>query len=423
MGRFACLMKQHFLKSFGLVALLATLACRPSFAADSPQFRGPNRDGLFPETGLLKTWPEEGPPVTWTAQGIGGGFSSAIIVGGKVYVTGMLGDDAGNLFVLDEAAGTILNTFPYGPETLDEQAQGPRSTPTFDNGKLYFLSGLGVIYCMNAADGSILWSVDTVERFGARQITWDYSESLLVDGDQVLCTPGGPEALVAALDKNSGKTMWTTTGLDDTTSYCSPIIVNHAGGRMLLNATGKHIVGVDPDSGALRWSFYHKANYDIHGVTPVYLNGLVYYTAGDGIGGGALEIAPDGGSVTSKWTDTTLDALHSGVVLIDGHLYGTGYKSGGKLVCLEMTTGKIVWDTRDVREGALIAADGMLYIYEGPRKGVVNLVKASPDGFERTGRFSVTQGTGKHWAHPTLANGKLYIRHGDTLIAYDMAVQ
>ena len=276
---------------------------------------------------------------------------------------------------------------------------------------------------MNAVDGTILWSVDTVSRFGARKILWDYSESLLVAGDRVYCTPGGPEALMAALDKKTGETVWTTTGLDDKASYCSPVLVQHAGSGMLLNATGENIVGVNPDTGTLRWSFPHKVNWDIHGVSPIYSDGLVYYTAGDGIGGGALEIASDGASATSKWTDTTLDSLHSGVVLIDGYLYGTGYEKGGKLVCLEMATGKVIWETKEVREGALIAADAMLYVYEGPRRGVVNLVKASPAGFERTGKFSVTKGTGKHWAHPVLANGKLYIRRGDTLIAYTVSAR
>lgn len=408
------------MKPFLAFILFVSLTGLFAFAGDSPQFRGPDRTGVFPETGLLQTWPSDGPPIAWTVQGIGAGFSSAIVVGGKVYITGMLGKDEGRLFVINETDGALINTFPYGPETLNDQAQGPRSTPTWDDGELYFLSGLGVICCMEAASGKILWSVDMVERFGARKILWDYAESLLIDGERVLCTPGGPDALTAALDKHTGETVWTTGGLDDTTSYCSSIIVQHKDSRLLLNATGSTIIGVDPDSGVLRWSFYHKANYDIHGVTPVYHNGLVYYTAGDGIGGGALEIVDDGDSVTSKWTDTTLDSLHSGVVLIDGYLYGTGYKSGGRLVCLEMATGKVAWETRDIREGALIAADSMLYIYEGPRKGVLNLVKASPDGFERTGSVSISQGTGKHWAHPTLANERLYIRHGDALIAYDV---
>jgi outer membrane protein assembly factor BamB len=379
--------------------------------------------GVFPETSLLREWPEGGPAVAWKATGIGGGFSSAMVVNGMVYVTGMLGKDEGNLFVIDEATGALKHTFPYGQETLDDQAEGPRSTPTWDGTHLYFMSGLGVIYCMDPTDGNIVWSVSMVERFGAREIIWDYSESLLVDGDRVLCTPGGPEVLMAALDKNTGATVWTTTGLDELASYCSPIIVQHNEQRLLLNAVQSHIIGVNPDTGALLWAFAHKVNWDIHGVIPVYHDGLVYYTGGDGIGGGALELSADGNSITSKWTDTTLDCLHHGVVFIDGYLYGTGYKKGGNLVCLEMETGKVMWQTREVQQGALVAADGMLYIYEGPKVGVVSLVKASPEAFERVSQFPITDGTGKHWAHPTIANSRLYIRRGDTLIAYDVAAK
>ena len=405
----------------GIAVLILLSVTHTAFAVDSPQFRGVDRTGVFPETGLLREWPEGGPAVVWKATGIGGGFSSATVVNGNVYVTGMLGKDDGNLFVIDEATGALKNTFPYGKETLNDQAEGPRCTPTWDGTHLYFMSGLGVVYCMDPADGKVVWSVDMVERFGARKIIWDYSESLLVEDDRVLCTPGGPEVLMAALDKNTGATVWTTTGLDELASYCSPIIVLHNGQRLLLNATQSHIIGVNPDTGALLWAFAHKVPWDIHGVIPVYHDGLVYYTGGDGVGGGALEIAPDGTSVTSKWTDTTLDCLHHGVVYIDGYLYGTGYKKEGELVCLEMATGKVMWQTQEVQQGALVAAEGMLYIYEGPKKGIVSLVKASPDAFERVSQFEITDGTGKHWAHPTLANGKLYIRRGDTLIAYDVA--
>ena len=407
----------------GIAVLILLSAMHTAFAADSPQFRGVDRTGVFPETGLLREWPEGGPAVAWKAVGIGGGFSSATVVNGIVYVTGMLGKDEGNLFVIDEATGALKHTFPYGKETLDDQAEGPRSTPTWDGTHLYFMSGLGVIYCMNPADGQVVWSVDMVERFGARKILWDYAESLLVEDDHVLCTPGGPEALMAALDKNTGATVWVTSELDDPTSYCSPIIVQHNQTRLLLNATATQIIGVNPDTGKLRWSFAQKVNYDIHGVTPVYHDGLVYYTGGDGIGGGALEVSPDGNAITSKWTDTTLDCLHHGVVFIDGYLYGKGYKKGGNLVCLEMATGKVMWETREVRQGALVAADGMLYIYEGPKRGVLSLVKASPEAFERVSKFEITDGTGKHWAHPTIANGRLYIRRGDALIAYNVTKQ
>jgi len=285
------------------------------------------------------------------------------------------------------------------------------------------MSGLGVVYYFDLSKGEKVWEVNVLERFGARNITWQLAESVLVDGDKVICTPGGAEGLMAALNKNTGETVWATKGLEDRASYCTPIIANHNGHRILLTGTGRYLIGVDPDSGKLLWSFAHKVPWDIHAVTPVYSNGLVYYTGGDGVGGGALELSPDGTSVTSKWTDTTLDCLHHGVVLVDGCLYGTGYKSGGKLVCLEMATGKVKWTTKEVREGMTVAADGMLYVYEGPKAGMVNLVKASPDGFERTGRFAVTDGDAQHWAHPTIANGKLYIRHGNVLFAYDIAAK
>lgn len=156
-------------------------------------------------------------------------------------------------------------------------------------------------------------------------------------------------------------------------------------------------------------------------MTPLYKDGLLYYVGGDGAGGGALELSADGASVTPKWTDENLDCLHHGVVLVDGYLYGTGYRGGGKLVCLEMATGKLMWSTEENRIAAVVYADGMLYTYEGPKTGIVSLVKATPAGFERTGRFEVSEGAGQHWAHPTIANGRLYIRHGDVLVAYDVA--
>ena len=400
-----------------LTAVLVSSLCE---AADSPQFRGPDRTGVFPEKGLLTTWPEGGPTIAWTAKGLGRGFSSAAVVSGKVYVTGMGADETGSVFVFNEQSGALERSFVYGKESVEEQAPGSRATPTLADGRLYLLSGLGVMYCFDPEKGDKLWEANVFERFSAKNIMWQLAESVLVDGDRVICTPGGEEGLVVALNRHTGETVWATQGLKDRTSYCTPIIVNHNNRRILLTGTATHIIGVNPDNGDLLWSFKHKVPWDIHAVTPVYDKGLVYYTGGDGVGGGALELGPDGSSVTSKWTDTTLDCLHHGVVLVDGYLYGTGYKSGGKLVCLEMATGKVMWTTKEVKEGMVVAADGMLYIYEGPKTGVVSLVKASPAGFERTGQFTVTAGENQHWAHPTIANGRLYLRHGDVLTAYSI---
>ncbi|MCX5758069.1 MAG: PQQ-binding-like beta-propeller repeat protein [Candidatus Hydrogenedentes bacterium] len=256
----------------------------------------------------------------------------------------------------------------------------------------------------------------------ARNSRWNGAESLLIDGDHVICTPGGDDALVVALNKMNGETVWTTKGLIDQESYCSPTIVNHNGRRILLTETGKHVVGIDPDTGSLLWRYIHFTAYDIHAVTPVYSNGLVYFTGGYASGGGALELSPDGSSVTLKWKDINLDCEHHGVVLVDGYLYGTSHKTN-QLMCLEMTTGTLMWKSKEVGQGVVVYADGMLYVYEGPKRGVVSLVKAVPAGFERTGKFTVTEGTDRHWAHPTIANGRLYIRHGDALIAYDLTAK
>jgi len=390
----------------------------PAVAGDSPQFRGPHRDGRFEEQGLLKTWPEGGPAVVWVAKGLGKGFSSASVVNGKIYITGMQDGQNGSLSILS-SDGIIEKSLVYGKETLDQQAPGPRSTPTIDGDRLYLLSGLGVVYCIDLAKGAKLWEVNILERFKAKNNTWTLAESLLVDGERVICTPGGPDAGLAALNKMTGETLWTTQGLSDQASYCSPAIVDHKGRRILLTETAKLVVGADATSGALLWTHDHPTEYDIHAVTPLYQDGLVYFTGGYGSGGGALQLSPDGSSVSVKWTDKNLDCQHHGVVLVDGYLYGTGHQNG-QLMCLEMATGKLMWGTKEVRQGAVVYADGMLYVYEGPKSGIVSLVKAIPTGFERTGTFKLTEGTGQHWAHPAIANGRLYIRHGDALIAYDI---
>ncbi|MBI5092995.1 MAG: PQQ-binding-like beta-propeller repeat protein [Candidatus Hydrogenedentes bacterium] len=338
----------------------------------------------------------------------------------KIYVTGMLEDQNGYVFVLN-TKGALKRKILYGKETLEKQAPGSRSTPTIDGDRLYVLSGLGVLYCVDLNKSEKKWEVNVLERFGGENSTWHLAESVLVDGNRVICTPGGKDALIAALDKMTGATIWTTTGLNDKTSYCSPAIITHRGRRILVTVTGTYVVGADPGSGALLWKFEHHAPYDIHAVTPLYKDGLLYYVGGDGSGGGALELSPNGSAVTSKWTDTNLDCLHHGVVLVDGYLYGTGYKGGGKLVCLEMATGKLMWSTKEVQLGDVVYADGMIYVYEGPKSGIVSLVEAVPTGFQRTGKFTVSEGTDQHWAHPTISNGRIYLRHGDALVAYEIA--
>lgn len=404
-----------------LLAAILFAAAGAAVAADSPQFRGPDRTGVFPESGLLKEWPEGGPNKAWVATGIGRGYSSAATLNGKIYVTGMTGAKEGVVTVLTPD-GAVVKTIPYGPETDEEQAPGARSTPTLEGNRLYLLTGLGVVVCLDTDTGAKVWEANVAARFNAKKPMWHYAESVLLDGENLICTPGGDDGLIAALNKHTGETVWALKEPKDKAAYCSPVIFTHNGRRMISTATGLYVVGADPATGALLWQVEQKAPWDIHGVSPVYGGGLLYYVAGDGTGGAALELSADGASVTQKWADKTLDCLHHGVVAVDGHLYGTGYKGGGKLVCLEMATGKVMWTTKEVGEGVTIAADGMLYVYEGPKKGIVSLVKADPSGFVRTGQCPVTDGgDDKHWAHPTIANGHLLVRHGDALVAYKVS--
>ena len=408
-SRIPMLLLSLFILAFGLFA----------HAADSPQFRGPNRDGIFPETGLLQAWPESGPSLIWVAEGVGKGYSSAAVANGTIYVTGMLDDEQGYLFAFDEAGQPKWKAV-YGPETLDGQATGARSTPTVDGDRVYVESGLGAVTCFNAADGAQIWQLDAMNVFNGVAVAWAMAESLLIDGDLVFVTPGGPDASVVALNKMTGETVWTTKGFSEASAYCSPALFTFGDRKIVVTMTAKSVVGIDRNTGAVLWAHPHETDYDIHAVTPVRSGDIIYYTAGYGSGGGALKVSADGSSVTPLWQDDNLDCQHHGVVVVDGYIYGTGMKNNA-LFCLELATGKVMWKTKEVRQGATVYADGMLYVYEGPQRGRVDLVKATPDGFEQTGVLQVPDTRDKHWAHPTIANKRLYIRYDGKLYAYDIA--
>jgi outer membrane protein assembly factor BamB len=390
-------------------------------AADSPQFRGPMRDGIFPESGLMKSWPEGGPALAWQANGIGQGYAAAAIAGDTIYVPGMLEDNQGYLFALG-LDGKEKWRAAYGPETLDKQATGSRATPTVDGDRVYMQSGLGVITCFSAADGKQLWQVDAFTLFKGVTVEWAIAESLLVDAELVYATPGGPDASLVALNKMTGETVWTSKGLSEASAYCSPAKFSFGNRSVISTFTAKSLVGVDAKSGEVLWVHPHETDYDIHAVTPVAKDNQIFYTAGYNSGGGALEVSNDGATVTQKWITKDLDCQHQGVVLVDGYIYGTA-QHNNDLCCLKWDTGELMWTVSDVTSGNIAYADGMLYVYEGPKRGVVSLVKASPEKFERTGMFTVPAAKDKHWANPAIANGKLYIRHAGVLYAYDIAAR
>ncbi len=396
---------------------LSLLWAAPALAGDSPQFRGPQRNGVFPERGLLKSWPAGGPPKMWSAAGLGKGFSSVAVAGDRLYVTGMF-DDEGYLFAFD-LDGKRLYKVSYGPE-FPNGYPGARTTPTIDDGMAFVISSRGKLVGFKAADGAKLWEADTLDLFkGSRRArslipTWGIAESVLVDGDRVICTPGGKEAGLAAFDKKTGALVWTAKGLSDKSGYCSARVFDNGRVRQIVTMTGKSMVGVDPASGQVVWKQSYPGRYNIHAVSPVFFQNYIYVSDGYGQGGAMFELAADGRGVTRRWRDRNLDCHHGGVVQVGGYVYGASSK--GKWMCLDIRTGKLMAAIPGVGKGSTVYADGMIYGYG--ERGDVGLFKADPADFRLVSRFKVEEGRGRHWAHPTISRGVLYIRHGDVMIAY-----
>jgi outer membrane protein assembly factor BamB len=407
-----------------ILILLYTLSTgRVGWTDDWPQFRGPARDGKSAETGLLKKWPEGGPGLLWSVEGLGIGYSSVAVADGFVYTTGML-DGEGFLFAYD-LNGNLKWKESYGPEWTGA-CRGARTTPTVDTGKIYMYSGTGVMVCFNAKTGKKIWDVDTLKEFEAKNIQWGMTGSPLIDGDKVYCTPGGNKGTMVALNKITGETIWATTGLSESSAYSSPILFERGGRRLLATMIQKSVICVSTDDGALIWRVPYEVPSDTGTITPIYHDGGIYFTCvvfPDITSGGTMfKLSEDGTSVKQKWHDETLDCQHGGVVLVNGYLYGTNWYNNtkGNWICLDWDSGKVMYNTKwNGHKGSVIYADGMLYCYE-EITGEVGLVKASPKGFDVDSSFHITQGSGYHWAHPAISDARLFIRHGDALMAYNI---
>ncbi len=402
--------------------LLAHLVCVGAvvLAADWPQWRGPNRDGTSAETGLRKVWPAEGLKPVWVAEGLGKGYSAVTVVGGAIYATGMVGTNhEGMLSVLD-LAGHLKRQTSYGPEWA-KSYPGARSTPTIDGDRVYILTGLGRLVCLDAGTGAVRWSEDVATAFGGTAPVMGFAEAPLVYKDRVICTPGGKEASLVALDKQTGRTVWASKELSEMSAYCSPIHVQRGDRSLIVTMTAKSVVGIDPDTGGLVWSQPQDpdAKDTNHAITPVYQDGYLYVTGGHGKGGQMLALSPDGCRVTQAWVDEVLNPNHSGVVFVDGYVYGVNGK--GEWVCLEGRNGRVLYATKGVATGAMVYADALFYSYA--QNGTLALVKASPKGCELVSQTKVTLGKDEHWAHPVISGGRLYIRHGDALMTYDIRAE
>ncbi|WP_243436146.1 PQQ-binding-like beta-propeller repeat protein [Acanthopleuribacter pedis] len=407
-----------------MFATMIALVCCLGFAviaADSTDFRGPDRNGIFTaETGLLKQWPEAGPKRMWTAEGLGQGYASVTVVGGKVYTTGKFGD-SGALFAFDNKGKQLWRT-DYGDEFHGSGYPGSRTTPTYYKGSLYLMTSLGTVVAADAETGKIKWKVDVLARFGEGQKAesllpkFGIAESLLVVDDQLICTPGTKKAVMAALSLKDGQTLWTTPGNDEISAYCSPRLYEDGGHRFILTMTAASMIAVNPKDGALIFRQSYPATYNIHAVSPVWQDGYIYVSDGYGQGGSCFKLADDGKSVSLAWREKTLDIHHGGTVLVDGVIYGAS--NSKHWISLDLKTGKVLETVRRQGKGALIYADGRLIGYT--EKGEVVMAKPNKGKIEVVSRFEMKEGSGHHWSHPVVNKGTLYVRHGKVLAAFDV---
>lgn len=409
------LIKKFTLMNKALIILFCILTYSEAVYGQQPtRWRGPNSDGIYPETGLLREWPEEGLKLLWSFDGMDVGFTSPAISGGFIYIASMLGE-AGYLFKLT-LDGRLIWKKPYGKEFTGGYP-GARSTATVAGNHVYLLSGNGNLVCMNTSDGSLVWSKHLVDNLGGQLNRYGFNESVVVDGDIVYCTPGGESQSVAALNRFTGQVVWRAPGKGDKAAYCTPLLIRYPSRTLLVTHTESHIQGIDTRNGSLLWSFEWPNQRLEHQNTPLYKNNELFCFSGYGKGAVMLTLSRDGSSVSRKWVNPKFDNRMGGAVLIDGYIYGAGHNNRF-WQCLDWETGKEMYSSRELTMGVVISADGMLYCYD--EKGVLALVKPDPKKFNIVSRMKITLGTGSQWAHPVIHKGVLYIARGNTLMAYDI---
>jgi len=442
-----------------LIAVFVTIITCSSLAADWPQWRGQNRNGKSTDTGLLKEWPNDGPQLAWKIDKLGGGYTAPSIAAGRIFGMGNRGEDE-VVWALSEADGKELWVTRLGPAFAQRASQGkegPACTPTVDGERLYVEGLDGNVACLQVKDGKIIWQISMTEEFGGRVPMWSYRESPLVDGDKVIYTPGGEDAIIVALNKLTGETIWKSKLPDSPAgeseapggsgggrggsggrrggfgggagaAYASVIAIDFEGQRQYVQLTANTLIGVAASDGKFLWRYDKPANrMGINCSTPIYYDGMVFASSAYGAGAGLVKLSKDGsGDVKAEevYSITDMQNHHGGMILLDGYLYGaSGGNEGGALVCLDFKTGKVLWDQRDSvgrrAKGSLALADGRLYYRM--EDGTMVLIEPNSKQYIERGRFEQPdRSSAPAWPHPVIANGKLYIRDQDVLLCYDV---
>ncbi len=404
------------------VLLLASILClgvaapHAQVTTDWPQWRGPSRSAISPETGLLATWPAAGPSRVWAASNLGGGFGSIAVSRDRIYVQGMRANQS-IVSALNRADGKLVWGKPVGRSVDNYQGPGPRGTPTVDGDRLYVLTENGDLASLTQQDGTIVWQRNILRDFGGRNIGWLISESPLIDGNNVIVSPGGRAAGMVALDKMTGKTVWVSKELSDEASYSSPIIADVQGVRTIMSLTSGAGIGVRASDGKVMWRHPSVANGTANIATPVFSENRVFYTSDYGTGGALLALRAEKGEVRAQEVYFTRDMQnhHGGVIVVNGYLYGF---NNSILTCMEFATGKVMWRHRSVGKGSLAYADGHLYLLS--ENNVVGLAEATPAAYREKGRFTIPDQGWPSWAHPVITGGRLYVRDQGILTAYNI---
>ena len=426
-------MKRYAL--YFVLALLTAIAFASTPESfDWPQWQGPDRNAISKEKGLLKEWPKAGPPLAWKITGLGGGESAPSIAAGRIYGMSNRGADE-VVWALSEKDGKTIWVTRLGPAFQQQEPpgkDGPGCTPTVDGERLYVIGLGGDVSCLQIRDGKIVWQRSFQRDFGGEVPIWSFRESPLVDGDKVICTPGGEGATIVALDKLTGKTIWKSQVPDDPkAAYASAIAIDFAGQRQYVQLTAKALVGVAASDGKFLWRYDKPSNnYGINCSTPLYHEGQVFAASAYNNGGGLVKLSKEAnGSIKAEevYFSDKMQNHHGGMILFEGNLYGAnGGNSGGYLVCLDFKTGNVLWDERRgekrAPKGSVAFADGRLYYRL--EDGTMLLMEPSAKQYIERGRFVQPDRTRQPaWAHPVIANGKLYLRDQDVLLCYDVKAQ
>jgi len=424
-------MKDKFILGVAAISMIITLAGfgNELRAQDWPQWRGPNRDDVSKEKGLNLDWSENKPPLLWVFRQAGAGYSSPTIVGDTLYCQGAA-DSIDFAFALDTKTGMLKWKQNLGPMFIMDRGDGPRGSVTVSSGKLYLIRGGGILHCLNAADGKMLWQKDFRKDLGGNIMSpwdWGFGESPLVDGDLVICTPGGSEGTMAALDKNTGKVVWRSKEWTDLGGYSSPVVADIDGIRQYIQLTSRGVAGVAAKDGKLLWSINAAGNTTAAIPSPLYRDHLVYVTSGYMGGCACLRLTREGDNIRidTLFINKNMSNHHGGVVMVGDYIYG--YTDSKGWVCQSLKTGEIVWQHRVSQpgKGAVICVDGHLLCLD-ERTGSLTCVSASPDGWKEYGRLEIPERSGIRsmdncvWTHPVVSHSSLYMRDHDLLFCFDL---